>query len=126
MAGSGRTDRYINGLGNAKKALVEKLLEALKAEEPEAELEPWQLHSLRHTAKTLMSRCRVPDFDSERVLGHRVAGISGHYNHHDFKESNGAALAKLAAEVQRVVDPPPSDNVESLDERRPPPLSETG
>jgi integrase len=106
---SGRTDRYINGLSKAKKALDEKLLAALKGEG--AELPAWQLHSLRHTAKTLMSRARVPDFDSERVLGHRVAGISGHYNHHDFKESNGAALKHLAAEVQRIVDPPPADKV---------------
>ena len=77
----------------------------------EPELQPWQLHSLRHLAKTLMSRARVPDFDSERVLGHAVKGISGHYNHHDFEESNGAALERLAAEVQRIVDPPPEDKV---------------
>jgi integrase len=106
---SGRTDGPINGLGKAKKALDEKLLAALKEES--AELPAWQLHSLRHTAKTLMSRCRVSDFDSERVLGHRVAGISGHYNHHDFKESNGAALRRLAAEVQRIVDVTPDSVV---------------
>jgi integrase len=103
---SGRTDGPINGLSKAKKALDEKLRVALQGED----LEPWQLHGLRHTAKTLMSRCGVADFDSERVLGHSVKGISGHYNHHDHKESNGVALAKLAAAVQRIVAPPP-DNV---------------
>ena len=113
---SARSGKYVNGVGLAKRALDEKLSDALKAEG--AELQPWQLHGLRHTAKTLMSRARVDDFDSERVLGHSVKGISGHYNHHDFEESNGVALERLAAEVQRIVDPSPEDKVIQLEAAR--------
>ena len=104
FAGS-RNGSYFNGTSKAKRLLDEKLEAALKAEG--TELEPWVLHSLRHTAKTLMSRCRVPEFDSERTLGHAVRGIAGVYGHHDHREAKGAALERLAAEIQRIIDPPP-------------------
>jgi integrase len=112
--GSARSGRYINGLSRAKRALDEKLLAALKAEDPEAELQPWQLHSLRHSAKTLMSRAGVSDFDSERTLGHSIKGIAGHYNHDDHQRAVGAGLQRLAAEVERIVDPPPEGKVVHL------------
>jgi integrase len=110
---SGRTTHYINGLSRAKRNLDEKLEAALKAED--MELQPWVLHTLRHTAKTLMSRARVDEFDSERVLGHAVRGIAGTYGHHDHRAAKGAALERLAAEVQRIVDPPPTDKVVQME-----------
>ena len=113
---SGRTTHYINGLSKAKKLLDKQLLAALQVEDPEADLKLWVLHSLRHTSKTLMSRARVDEFDSERVLGHAVRGIAGTYGHHDHREAKGAALERLAAEVQRIVDPPPEDKVVNLRE----------
>jgi integrase len=100
---------FFSGVGKGKRLLDEKLEEALKAEG--AELQAWVLHSLRHTAKTLMSRARVDEFDSERVLGHAVRGIAGTYGHHDHREAKREALERLAAEVQRIVDPPPEDKV---------------
>ena len=113
---SARSGGYFNGLSKAKKALDKKLLAALKAEAEEGGgnpkkvvLKPWVLHTLRHQAKTLMSRCKVPDFDSERVLGHAIPGIGGTYNHDNFKESNKAALKKLAKEVRHIIDLPPTN-----------------
>ena len=108
FAGS-RDGHLFSGVGKGKRLLDQKLAAALEAEG--AALEPWVLHSLRHTAKTLMSRARVDEFDSERVLGHAVKGVAGTYGHHDHREAKGAALARLAAEVQRIVDPPPADKV---------------
>jgi integrase len=107
-----RNGNYFNGPSKAKRLLDEKLAAALNAEG--TALEPWVLHSLRHTAKTLMSRARVDEFDSERVLGHAVRGVAGTYGHHDHREAKGAALERLAAEVQRIVDPPPEDTVISI------------
>ena len=43
-----------SGVGKGKRLLDQKLAAALEAEG--AALEPWVLHSLRHTAKTLMAR----------------------------------------------------------------------
>ncbi len=93
-----------NSFPKSKRSLDAKLAEALGLE-----LEPWVLHSLRHTAKTLMARIKVPEFDSERTLGHVIAGIGGTYNHHAYTEEKGTALERLAAEIGRIVDPPPAD-----------------
>ena len=36
-----------------------------------------------------------------------VRGISATYGHHDHAEAKGDALERLAAEIQRIIDPPP-------------------
>ena len=63
----------------------------------------------------MMMRCRVSDFNSERVLGHVIPGESGTYTHDDdgeiFMEQKREALERLAAEIQRLVDPPDEDKV---------------
>jgi len=114
---SPKTGHYINGLSKSKRQLDAKLLEALKKEAEEAgqdadkvELKPWKFHRLRHTAKTLLARAGVPDFDSERTLGHAIKGIGKKYDHHDYTPQRGAALAALAALIQTIIDPPPADD----------------
>ena len=108
-----RGNGYFNGYSKAKTMLDEKLVTALAEERGvkpgDVELDPWVLHSLRHTAKTIMARIGVSEFDSERTLGHVVGGIGGTCNHHDFTEEKGAALGRLATAIQRVVDPPEED-----------------
>lgn len=112
---SSRTARYFDSLSRAKRTLDGRLLAALKAENGnKAELQPWVLHSLRHTAKTLMSRPRVAEFDSERALGHVIGGVSGIYSHHDFERERGAALETLATEIGRIINPPSDDKVVRL------------
>ncbi len=99
-----RGNGHFNSFVKIKERLDEELCEALGGD-----LEPWVLHSLRHTAKTLMARIKVPEFDSERTLGHVIPGISATDNHHAFTEEKGAALERLAAEIEYIVDPPPTD-----------------
>ncbi|NIV31346.1 MAG: tyrosine-type recombinase/integrase, partial [Anaerolineae bacterium] len=67
---SNRTDHHINSFPKDKKELDRRLKEALGRD-----VDPWVLHSLRHTAKTLMASAGVPEFNSERLLGHVVPGI---------------------------------------------------
>jgi integrase len=66
----------------------------------------WTWNDLRHTAKTLMSRARVPSDHSEQVLGHILPGLKGRYDHHDYIEERGRALETLAALIQSIVKPP--------------------
>ena len=40
----------------------------------------WQLHDLRRTARSLMSRAGVPGEHAERVMGHAIAGVEGVYD----------------------------------------------
>jgi len=76
---------------------------------------PWVLHDLRRTARSLLARERlkVPDHIAERVLGHSLQGVQKIYNRHPYFEEKSEALAKLADEVERIVNPP-QDNVVAL------------
>jgi len=78
---------------------------------------PWKLHDLRRTSKTLMTRAGVRPDISERVLSHVIPGVEGVYGKWSYLPEKRNALIKLAALVERIIDPP-ADNVTSLDERR--------
>jgi integrase len=66
-------------------------------------LEPWVIHDLRRTARSLMSRAKVPRGHAERVLGHTVPGVEGIYDRHSYQTEKGKALAKLANLVAKIV-----------------------
>ena len=82
-----------------------------------APLPNWTLHDLRRTAKTLMVRAGVRPDISERVLGHVISGVEATYDRHSYADEKRDALEKLAAMIERILDPLPS-NVEKLAERR--------
>jgi integrase len=85
-----------------------------------SEIEPlpnWTLHDLRRTAKTLMTRAGVRPDISERVLGHVIAGVEGTYDRHSYADEKRDALEKLAAMIERILNPLPA-NVEKLGEHR--------
>jgi integrase len=73
----------------------------------------WVLHDLRRTAKTLMSRVGVLPHISEHILGHKVGKkIERNYDKHDYTNEKADGLRRLAAEIERIVNPPtPTDNV---------------
>jgi integrase len=76
----------------------------------------WTLHDMRRTAKTLMGRAGVRPDISERVLGHVIAGVEGTYDRHSYADEKRDALERLAAMIERILTPIPS-NAEALDER---------
>lgn len=71
----------------------------------------WQLHDLRRTARSLMSRAGVTSHIAERVMGHVIAGVEQVYDRHGYQTEKGHALAALAALVERIVNPPEGDRV---------------
>lgn len=71
----------------------------------------WTLHDLRRTSRTLMSRAGVPSDHAERCLGHVVGGIRGIYDRHRYVAEMAEAYAKLAALIERIVNPSAVDNV---------------
>ena len=75
----------------------------------------WTLHDLRRTARSLMSRAGVTDEHAEHTLGHKLQGVKKVYNRYDFFKEKSDALAKLAALIERIVNPP-ADNVIVLHE----------
>lgn len=66
----------------------------------------WRLHDLRRTARSLMSRAGVRPDIAERTLGHKRKGVEGIYDRHSFDLEKADALAKLAALIETVVNPP--------------------
>jgi integrase len=113
--------RPISGFSNFKIAFDRRLHEALAAEGdatrdriiadlnrtyPGKNYQPfdgrWTTHSLRKTARTMLSRIGVDQGIAERCMGHVVGGIEGVYNHDDYKEPKRIAFEKLAQEIERI------------------------
>jgi integrase len=78
----------------------------------------WTLHDLRRTAKTLMQRAGVRPDISERVLGHAQGAIESTYDRHSYLDEKREALEKLAAMVDRILNPPTANVVTIRQEAR--------
>lgn len=76
----------------------------------------WTIHDLRRTARTLMSRGKVPSDYAERCLGHVLGGIRGVYDKYEYCEEKLDAYNALEALIQRLVDP--VDNVTPIRSNR--------
>jgi integrase len=79
-------------------------------------IEPWRLHDLRRTARSLMPRAGIQPHIAERVLGHIQPGVAGTYDRHSYDQEKGHALAALAGLIERIIDP--QQNVVPLRKRR--------
>jgi integrase len=99
----GRRGGHMNDLANCKRAL--------DAQMP-ASTPHWQLHDLRRTARSLMSRAGVSSEHAERVMGHAIPGVEGIYDRHAYRDEKGEALARLATLVENIVEP--RDNVVAI------------
>jgi integrase len=69
----------------------------------------WTLHDLRRTARSLLSRreCNVTSDLAEIALGHKLPGVRGVYDRHQYQEEKLQAFEALAALIDRIVNPPP-------------------
>jgi integrase len=105
-----RAKTPFSAFGKSKAALDRAVLDAMRLHAPKgakvAPLPNWTLHDSRRTAKTLMARAGVRPDISERVLGHVIAGVEGTYDRHSYADEKRDALEKLAAMIQRIVEPP--------------------
>lgn len=90
---AGRGKKAFNSFSDGKEELQAKV-----------KIEPWVIHDLRRTARSLMARAGVRSEIAERTLGHVIAGVEGVYDRHAYLEEKGEALAALAALVERILD----------------------
>jgi integrase len=77
----------------------------------------WVIHDLRRTARTLLSRAGIDADIAERCLGHALSGVRAVYDRHAFEPEKRRAFEALAAQIERILNPP-SDNVVTLAEVR--------
>ncbi|KHN61397.1 tyrosine-type recombinase/integrase [Aeromonas hydrophila] len=64
----------------------------------------WGNHDLRRTMKTVMSRIGVHPHVSEKVLGHKLAGILAVYDQHDYADEQRDALERWTAHISQCVE----------------------
>jgi integrase len=72
----------------------------------------WSLHSLRKTARTLLSRSGISADVGEMCLGHLLKGVRRVYDKFDYIDQKRHAFKELAALIDRIVHP--VDNVTAL------------
>ena len=73
----------------------------------------WVIHDLRRTCRSLLARRQVGVLRdiAEAVLGHELRGVEGTYDRYDRFQEKSDALVRLAAEIERIVHPQPTDKV---------------
>jgi len=79
--------------------------------------EPWTIHDLRRTARTLLGRLSSAGISAdvaERCLGHAITGVRAHYDVHDYEQEKRQAFEALAGMIERIVHPPTGAAVADL------------
>jgi integrase len=93
--------RAFNGYSKAKSQLDRVTAQERKRAKLKV-MPPWTLHDLRRTARSLMARAGVPSEVAEQVLGHKIPGVRGVYDRHNYADEKREALEKLAALIGKV------------------------
>jgi integrase len=96
-----------SGYSKAKTALDKKIAELRVKSERDA-IEPWTLHDLRRTARSLMSRAGVPSDHAERAIGHVIAGVRSVYDRHAYLAEKKKAFEALETLVAQILNPAPN------------------
>jgi integrase len=107
--------KSFSGFSKAKTEL-DKAIAEIRDRAGRAPMENWTLHDIRRTARSLMSRAKVPTDHAERALGHVMGGVRETYDRHEYLDEKRAAFEALAALVSRILNP--TANVEELASRR--------
>ncbi|WP_225186082.1 site-specific integrase [Bradyrhizobium sp. NBAIM01] len=96
-----------SGFAKAKRALDAEIAKIRKAEGRDP-IPRWTLHDLRRTARSLMSRAKVPADHAERCLGHVIGGVRETYDRYEYLDEKRAAFVALAGLVDRIVSGRPT------------------
>ncbi|WP_426418224.1 tyrosine-type recombinase/integrase [Bradyrhizobium genosp. A] len=101
-----------SGFSKAKKEL-DRIIAKIRKAEGRAPMKQWQLHDLRRTGRSLMSRAKVDADHAERCMGHVIGGVRETYDRYEYLEEKRQAFEALAAMLSMILNPP-SDNVVSI------------
>lgn len=94
-----------SGFSKAKKALDKQIAKIRKAEGRPA-MKQWQLHDLRRTGRSLMSRAGVDADHAERCMGHVIGGVRETYDRYEYLDEKRTAFEALAGTVGLILKPP--------------------
>ena len=71
----------------------------------------WRLHDIRRVCRSLLSRVGVANDVAEMCLGHTLPSLRRTYDLYDHYRERQRAFAALAAEIERIISPPPGGKV---------------
>jgi len=81
-------------------------------------VEHWQLHDIRRTVRTGLSRAGVLPFHAELVIGHRQSGVHGVYDRFRYNAEKLDALRRWEQLLLQILDPPPANVVDLSESMR--------
>jgi integrase len=87
------------------KRMVDKEIAKIRKAEGRPPMKQWQLHDLRRTARSLMSRAKVDSDHAERCMGHVIGGVRETYDRYEYLEEKRAAFEKLAGLLAVILNP---------------------
>ena len=93
-----------SGFSKAKREL-DKTIADLREREGRAPMPAYVFHDLRRTARSLMSRAKVPTDHAERAIGHVIGGVRETYDRYEYLDEKAAAFEALAAMVSNILNP---------------------
>lgn len=94
-----------SGFSKAK-AELNRLINKVRKAAGRPAMPRWTLHDLRRTARTLMSRAKVPSDHAERAVGHVMGIVRGTYDLYAFLEEKREAFESLEQLLTLILDPP--------------------
>lgn len=76
---------------------------AVQPENKMGDFEHFTVHDLRRTCRSLLASMGVPGHVAERCLNHKLKGVEGIYNRHDYFDERKEALNKLAQKLAPII-----------------------
>ena len=76
---------------------------AVQPENKMGDFEHFTVHDLRRTCRSLLASMGVPGHVAERCLNHKLKGVDGIYNRHDYFDERKEALNKLAQKLAPII-----------------------
>lgn len=70
----------------------------------QAGIEHFTIHDLRRTCRSMLAELKILPHIAERCLNHKLKGIEGVYNKHDYLEERREALEKLASFLSPIIN----------------------
>jgi integrase len=97
--------KAFSGFSKAK-AELDRTIAKIRKEAGRAPMAQWQLHDLRRTSRTLMSRAGIATDHAERAIGHKMTGVRGVYDRFAYLDEKRQAFEAVAGLVALILDPP--------------------
>jgi integrase len=87
------------------KSQLDQIIADIRKAEGRPPMKQWQLHDLRRTGRSLMSRAKVDSDHAERCMGHVIGGVRETYDRYEYLEEKRAAFGKLEGLLAVILNP---------------------